>query len=177
MTATELFNRNKNTPSDIAEHLDYLYAIGSKCNRISEFGVRAGNSTSAWLACSPWKLTCYDWAVPGDLELFKEAAASTGTIFQFIQADTSKIEDIEECDLLFLDTLHTESHILAELKHAKKVTRYIVFHDTEINAWVGEGENQRGLKRGLIEFLLENTDWRIVAHFKNCNGLTVIERC
>lgn len=176
MTATELFNRNRSTHSDIAEHLDYLKSIGSECKRITEFGVRAANSTSAWLASRPEALTCYDWAVPGELQLLKEAAESQGTKFEFIQADTSKIEDIEECDLLFLDTLHTESHILAELKHASKVTKYIVFHDTEINAWVGEGDGQRGLKRGLIEFLLDNTEWRIVSHRKFCNGLTVIAR-
>ena len=174
MTAQELFDRNLSVNSDIGGHMQELLRLGRLCRVIVEFGVRAGNSTSAWLLSKPAELHCYDQSVPGDVNLFYEVAASN-TKFLFTTADTSSLDDIPDCDLLFMDTLHTEDQLKAEMKHARRVRKYMVFHDTEFNGWKGEG-GQPGLRHALIDFLLDHPEWRIDCHYKHCNGLTVLRR-
>ena len=52
------------------------------------------------------------------------------TDFHFTVGDTKAI-DIEETDLLFIDTLHTYDQLAAELaRHGMKARRWIVLHDT-----------------------------------------------
>lgn len=61
-----------------------------------------------------------------------------GTTFCFIQASTLDIE-IDETDLLFIDTQHTYAQLIAELrKHHSKVRRWIALHDTMIFGEVGD---------------------------------------
>lgn len=175
MTAHELYHRNLANPSDIGGHMETLLRLGLECEHITEFGVRSGNSTSCWLASGPEILRCYDIGVPGELDLFKAIAAEEQIDFAFTQADTSKLATIEETDLLFLDTLHTAPQLTAELRHHTRVNRYIIIHDTETNAWAGEG-GEDGLNKALIEFLLAHTQWRIREHHTHCNGLTVLEK-
>jgi len=62
--------------------------------------------------------------------------------WKFIQGDTRDI-DIEETDLLFIDTLHNASMIKAELdRHHMKVKKYIAFHDVITFGEVGETEDK-----------------------------------
>jgi hypothetical protein len=175
MTAMELYVKNASEPSDIGAHMAYMFKLASECDRIVEFGVRGGISTSVWLHSKPEALTCYDMAVPALLDDFKSIALLQDTAFHFVQDDTSKLEDIPDCDLLFLDTLHAGPQVAAELKHSYRVSKYIVLHDTETNGWSGEG-GRPGIKVALIDFLLDNPQWRIKSHHKECNGLTVLER-
>ena len=93
--------------------------------------------------------------------------------------------EIEETDLLFLDTWHAYKQLKAELElHSPKVRKYIVFHDTttygdidETNyeilgsEWKGEGI---GIWRAIEEFLQSNPEWELIERFTNCNGLTII---
>lgn len=174
MTATERFDWARTTPSDIAEHVPMLCSYAVQCNHITEFGVRGGVSTSAWLFAAPAVLRCYDIAVPECLKELEDIALKQQVDFQFTQADTSKVE-IERTDLLFLDTLHNGEHVAAELRNAGMVQKYLIFHDTEMNGWAGEA-NGSGLKKALIEFLLEHTEWRVLNHVITCNGLTVLQR-
>ena len=44
------FNYAKYTKSDINEHLAVMHKYADECNHITEFGVRTGVSTWAWLA-------------------------------------------------------------------------------------------------------------------------------
>jgi hypothetical protein len=61
--------------------------------------------------------------------------------FTFIEGDVLKLE-IEETDLLFLDTWHVYEQVRDELKlHANKVRKYICFHD--IVSWGEVGETAR----------------------------------
>lgn len=175
MTALELYNRNRSIDSDISGHMETLLRLGQECDHITEFGVRGGNSTSAWLAARPDKLRCYDRNIPDEHALFNAIAVAEDINFAFIQADTAKLDDIDETDLLFLDTLHTAAQLEAELCHHARARRYIVLHDTVAFAWTGEFSGD-GLLKALIEFLLDNPQWRVKEHHKFCNGLTVLER-
>lgn len=174
MNAHERFGWATITPSDISDHVPTLFAYAIQCQHITEFGVRGGVSTSAWLMAFPKTLHCYDIATPECLPELTAIANEQGIDFKFIQANTANVE-IEETDLLFLDTLHTGEHLSAELKNHTRVRKYLIFHDTEHNGWIGEGGGS-GLKYALIGFLLINTQWRIVYHTDTLNGLTVLER-
>jgi hypothetical protein len=176
------------TPSDINEHIPTLLKYGSECDSITEMGVRAICSTWAFLGSSPKKMRSYDIQDPsnwgGDIQSVKETAEYYGMDFDFILADVLKIE-IEETDLLFLDTWHAYKQLKSELElHASKVKKYIVFHDTTSFAtkdetsyeiwgdeWKGEGI---GIWLAIEEFLHSNPEWKLIERFENNNGLTII---
>lgn len=174
MTAEERYKWASETPSDISRHVPFLFGYAVMCPHITEFGVRGAVSTSAWLLAAPKKLRCYDIAEPECLPELRSIAKEVGTDFSFSRGDTAVV-NIEDTDLLFLDTLHTGEHLTAELRNAPKVRKYLIFHDTDTNGWNGEAGGS-GLKKALIEFLLHHTEWRIVYHTDELNGLTVLER-
>ena len=99
--------------------------------------------------------------------------------------DSSSVE-IEETDLLFIDTLHRYGQLKIELeKHASKCKKYIILHDTTLFAFEDEGidyiktnlDNSKiGLWPAVEEFLQKNQNWYIVEKRSNNNGLTVLGR-
>jgi hypothetical protein len=176
------------TPSDINEHIPTLIKYGHECESITEMGVRGICSTWAFLGSSPKKMRSYDIQHPsiwgGDIESVKETAEAYGIDFNFILADVLKVE-IDETDLLFLDTWHSYKQLKSELNlHASKVRKYIIFHDTTSFAtkdetsyeiwgeeWKGEGI---GIWLAIEEFLQFNPKWELIERFENNNGLTII---
>ena len=97
--------------------------------------------------------------------------------------------DIEETDLLFIDTWHHYNQLTAELKkHSDKVKKYICFHDTTSyehhsepttseNSYSDELIWEKGLWDAVTEFLDTNADtWKLKERFTNNNGFTIIER-
>ena len=162
--------------SDINEHLPVLRKYGEQCNHITEFGVRWIVSTWAFLASQPDFLVSYDIRHPGYFKAdINDVYASQGkTKYNFIQADVLKIE-IEQTDLLFIDTLHRYRQLKRELElHACKVNRYILLHDTETFSIRGENGG-KGLKLAINEFLGQNKNWKVKEIYINNNGLTVLE--
>ena len=99
--------------------------------------------------------------------------------------DTTNIE-IEETDLLFIDTLHEYEQIKKELElHGNKSRKYIIFHDTECFKFRNERnpdvygqtkEDKLGIVPAIMEFLELNPHWKVHEVFTNCNGLTVLKR-
>jgi beta-1,4-mannosyl-glycoprotein beta-1,4-N-acetylglucosaminyltransferase len=175
-TAESLFRAASQIPSDISEHVDFLYRLASTVNHVTEFGVRTGRSTAAFLLAGPAKLVGYDLDTPQNLCEMQHAAALEGVDYQFVQADVL-VADIESTDLLFIDTLHVEQQTRTELgRHACKVSRYIVLHDTETFGRVGECDGQRGIWFAVADFLRENENWRLMYHSSRNNGLTVLAR-
>jgi hypothetical protein len=179
------------TPSDINEHIPVIIRYGNECETITEMGVRGIFSTWGWLACAPKKLICYDIHDPskwgGDIQSVYDTAAAYGLNFEFKIADVLKIE-INETDLLFIDTWHAYDQLKQELKlHSNKVKKYICFHDTTSyefvdeskgheNTWEGQSSG-RGIWPAIEEFLDENKNtWVLKERFKNNNGFTIIER-
>jgi len=186
-----LVNELHRTPSDINEHMPAIVKYGSECETITEMGVRGIFSTWGWLACAPKRLICYDIHDPskwgGDLKSVYDTAEAYGLNFEFKLADVLKIE-IEETDLLFIDTWHAYDQLKQELKlHADRVKKYLCFHDTtsfefkdETNAhentWEGESSG-KGIWPAIEEFLEERKDeWILEKRFTNNNGFTIIKR-
>ncbi len=192
-------------PSDINEHFPALIEYGSQCDHITEMGVRWITSTWAFLGCAPKKLVSYDMQDPSfwdtnnpaeqldiiargynKLQDVYDVANEFGLDFRFIQANVLNIE-IEETDLLFIDTCHTYKHLKEELKlHAHKVKKYIIFHDTTTYAYIDEtnydslggvfAPDGGGIWKAIEEFLQNNPHWELEKRYMNNNGLTIIKK-
>lgn len=191
-------------PSDINEHIPTLIRYGSECDIITEMGVRWITSTWAFLGCAPKQLISYDmrdpstWDVGGagenlsivnrgynKIQNVYDVAKEFNLNFKFIQANVLDIE-IEQTDLLFLDTWHSYKQLKAELnKHGSKVNKYIIFHDTTNYAYIDEtnyeelGEEWKaegiGIWKAIEEFLYLNKEWVIWERFQNNSGLTILK--
>jgi hypothetical protein len=167
------------TPGDIHEHVPVLYELAKGCNHITEMGVRTGVSTRAFLRADV-KLISYDIVTDQKVVELMNNASSAGKDVKFIEADVLNVE-IEETDLLFIDTWHEYEQLKKELSlHANKVRKYIAFHDTNTYGLKNEGGDNKqptqGLLPAIIEFLIENQNWRFKMFLTNNNGLTVLER-
>lgn len=172
--------------SDINEHLPILFKYAGECKHITEMGVRDVVSTWAFLMAKPEKLISYDIHKSNNVE---EALIASKGIMEFHEADVLKIE-IEETELLFIDTLHTYTQLKKELElHGNKATKYIIFHDIvtygdkpEPSSWQTPAimenyvENDKGILPAIQEFLEANPEWSYYEHFENNNGLMIIKR-
>lgn len=182
----QIYNEKCQNPNDINEHLPTLKKYAEKSDVIVEMGVRSIVSTWAFLFGKPKKLISIDMVEPKkfinhdpsgcDIELVKAISKDNDIDFDFVLGNTLEV-DIPECDLLFIDTLHDYTQLKKELElHAKKVKKYIIFHDTEFFRNNGETKGEMGIWLAVEEFLNENKEWVIVEHFTNNNGLTVIKK-
>lgn len=177
---------------DINEHLETLRHYSSLSKTVTEFGTRAGISTYALLIGRPQKVISYDI----NHSFFKkyedhvnDFAVKCGTSFFFHEKDVLETE-IEETDLLFIDTLHTYDQLTKELnRHSNKVKKWIILHDTKTFGYVEEGYYSNGVvsnlvtktdKKGLLpaieDFLLKNIDWGLEKIYENNNGLTILKK-
>lgn len=183
-------HRARMEPSDINEHITTMLQYAMHCEHITEMGVCKICSTWAWICGKPKRVVAYDINHPSkwgcDIQEVYDLSHEHGVDFEFIQADVLKIE-IEETDLLFLDTWHTYDQVKRELElHANKVRHFIMFHDTTSfefcnesseheNTWEGEMTKQ-GVWRAIEEFLYENREWTLHERLRSNFGLTVIRR-
>lgn len=169
--------------SDINEHLPTLYKYARECEHITEMGVRWIVSTWAFLAARPKKMISYDIKNPihwgSRIEDVLFMARNEDLNYVFIEADVLKVE-IEETDLLFLDTIHNYAQVKEELRlHSGKVRKYIIFHDTVTYGNVDESNsspNSKGIGPAIFEFLQRHPDWYLREQFLNNNGLIVLAR-
>lgn len=178
MKIDEIYVEKCLEPSDINEHLPVLKEFASKCEMVTEFGVRGVVSTWALIAGRPEQVTSYDLNSPGDEVLFnvRSVARDAKVFFVFYQVDV-RFTFIAETDLLFIDTFHTYSQLRAELrKHAHDVRKWIILHDTETFGEKGEADGENGLNFAIREFLLANDDWFELVRYTNNNGLTILQR-
>jgi len=144
--------------------LEILRTYAKECEHITEFGVRYVVSTWALLAGLPKKMVSVDNRQCPVKEVY-EAASKAGIDYSFICADDLVI-DIEETDLLFIDTLHTYGQLSAELKrHSENVRKYIILHDTA----------KQEMNEAMIDFAYEN-DWLIHEVYSNSYGMSVLKR-
>lgn len=156
----ELYVQACSVPSDINEHLPVLREFASKCDHITEFGMRwARGSTIAFLAAQPKKFVAWDLdAVSVTSPRVHSLMPICGdTVFQPRCGDTLEITT-EPTDMLFIDTLHTGKQLLTELeRHCNPqapqipVRKYLAFHDTTTFGVVGE-DGGIGLRTAIRQF-------------------------
>ena len=184
-TISEMYNNSIAIHHDISEHMPILREYAGRVNSIVELGVRGGNSTVAFLSGlrkEAWIRGYDNWSestvAPDDILIMQAQAKSEGIDFELVTANDLEIE-IPECDLLFIDTLHVEAQVTAELKlHAPKVKKYIIFHDTITFGLFSEedGQQHRGIMFSIIRFLDNNPEWMVSKHFTYNNGLLILRK-
>ena len=164
-------------PSDINEHLPMLYFLAQQCDHVTEFGVRTGASTLAFLhALQGRRATLRSYDINDQFGVHKTMAPHTTADWTFSICSTLAISPIEPTDLLFVDTLHRYDQVRQELAlHGDAVRRWIVFHDTETFGVTGD-DGGEGINRAIDEWLASRPEYRIVYRTHRNNGLTVIER-
>lgn len=190
------YNTLVKTSSDINEHLPVLKNYGSQCKHITEMGVRRVISSFAFAISNPKTLKLIDIHHPDyyngseNLNLISNYCLENNINFEFILGNSLSI-DIEQTDLLFIDTLHIYQQLKMELdRHAKQVNKYIILHDTVLFGHQDDRTDYphlsytekietgpiKGLWPALQEFLIKNNEWHMLEHFTNNNGLTILER-
>lgn len=173
-TLEERYRRLCATPSEINEHLPTLRRLAKECESVVEFGTETCKSATAFLMGGA-RLLSVDWLQWGNIDDLKREIAIMETLgqgrFRFHQSNTLEIGIFDRCDLLFIDSLHTTKHVLAELQtHGYKAQKYLVFHDT--SAPFGAEV------RAAIEcYQIQYPDlWETAEVYINNHGLTVLRR-
>jgi hypothetical protein len=171
-----------NRKTDINEHLPVLRDLASKCDHVTEMGVRFGASSRAFLSTDA-ALRSYDIFIDENLSKIFDAAKEEGKDVRYIKADVRQIE-IEETDLLFIDTWHSYPQLKQELHlHGNKARKYMAFHDTFTYGLRDESWNKNEVQQGtagllpaIIRFMIDNPHWKFKEFRTNNNGLTILER-
>jgi GT2 family glycosyltransferase len=162
-------------PSDTNALFPTFRKYAAECPHITEFGVRGVFSTWAFLAARPKRMIGYDVQSSSNIEEARIEAGKAGVEFLFVQADVLEAT-LEPTDLLFIDTRHTHAQLKGELeRHAEKVRRYILVHDTESFGRVGE-DGGPGELQAIEEFLASHPEWGVRERLTVSNGLVVLER-
>ena len=153
--------------NDLDLFIPILRDLSSKCDHVTEFGVRTVCSTWGLLAGLPKVLHSYDFVKCNTKEV-EEIAKENGVEFKFFCASTvdPKVH-IEATDFLFIDTEHTGAQLSAELYlHGAEVRKYIAFHDTNTCP---------DLLLVIDIFIRQNPQWKYKLKISEGCGFTVIE--
>jgi hypothetical protein len=186
-----LFEGHAARETAISAHLGRLRHIASDCTSVTEFGMRKGASTCAFLLAARSVLSIDNKPVADAVNTLKRLA---GDAWRFIPGDTTQIDPIPECDLLFIDADHTFTSVHAELtRHADRARQWLIFHDTITFGSVGaDGESGRqrwqyspgatvpidalGIRPAIDHLMIRDPSWRIYAHYLDSHGLLVLRR-
>lgn len=199
MTLAERYDHLCKTPSSINEHLPVLRHYAYKVQRVAEFGVDIGQSTTAFLMAAPEILYSYDVALHPELAELTRCMEPRGEIglptlksgegfflvnwqsdkltrWNFL-LDDSRTCNIPEVDLLLIDSSHYYDQVKTELsRHHQQVRQFIICHDTVSFGELGEDGRQRGILPAIREFQSAHPEWVEREHLSNNNGLLVLER-
>ena len=180
------YQQEKNTKTDIDEHLHDLLTLAEDCTHVTEFGSRFGASTKAFLKAQV-TLRAYDLEIHNPLNDLFKIAKKVGKDVEYTKANTLNIL-IEPTDLIFIDTWHSQQQLREELKlHGNAARKYLAFHDTHTYGvrdeqvdWAANPDRKaiagQGLLPAVIDFIIANPHWQFKKHKTNCNGLTILER-
>lgn len=173
----------------IAAHLPRLRALAEGLEVAVEFGVKRGASSCA-LLLGAHRVVSYDVVETREARALQAIA---GERWDY-RLEDSRTADVPECDLLFVDSLHTYAQTKAELEaHGNKARRFLVFHDvttfgevaavgeTGAQAWTYvRGQSlplqHRGIRPAIDEFQIASPEWRIAARYVDSHGLLILSR-
>lgn len=195
------YNKLCNRQSDINEHLPTLYRYARECESIFETGVRG--CISSWALAKgllenekPEKKLFLNDISPCNISDLLDSTKSLPIKIDYKWINNLKLELPYSVDMTFIDTWHIYGQLKRELERFSKVTnKYIVMHDTEVDAIHGESircgwnaEQQSiesgfpveeitcGLQKAIDEFLRGNAGWTLDVCYINNNGLTILRK-
>jgi glycosyltransferase involved in cell wall biosynthesis len=177
LSLQEVFKWTESQPRDLNEHMEAIKRLAAKCDHVTEITKRR-ESTVAILAAKPKRVISYQ---------SEKDTLVTHTLHQVLSQEvgdvtwTSHVGDsleinIEETDMLFIDSIHNAERVKAELdRHGDKVNRFIVFHDVVTYGKVGDN-GKEGLAYGIGEWAREHPEWFVAYLAPNQHGLLAIGR-
>jgi hypothetical protein len=144
---------------------------------VTEFGTRTARSTSALLSGCVGEVVSYDIQRTQEVDFLLSIDLPCEWLFVLASTIDPSVE-IEETELLFVDTLHTRDHVVEELRlHGHKSSRYIIFHDTESQGeWSVDEPGALGINHAIRQYIQENPCWKKIFETPINNGLLIIER-
>lgn len=127
----DLYNSYMSEEDHSSWYLTNLMDIASECDTITEIGMFQGHSISAFLRTNPKKVIGYDIDIsPINVNTFNRLCPKD-TDLHFKQDNSLTMDVIDECDLLFIDSVHRYEHVIQELiRHGNQAQKFIVVHDT-----------------------------------------------
>ena len=186
---------------DINEHLPTLYLFAKECESIFETGVRG--CISSWALVKgllennkPVKSLFMNDIDPCNIGELLNTVNGLPISVKYEWVNNLKLELPGNVDLTFIDTWHIYGQLKRELEKFSKVTnKYIIMHDTTVDAVQGESVRMRyniakqvidsgfpveeitcGLQRAIDEFLSAHPEWKLHVRYINNNGLTILKR-
>lgn len=176
MNRLEEIYKLRSEKGNVHEHVPTFREYASKVDHVTEFGFGGGWSASGFLMGKPKRFITYDIKLDDILAREYKEMVKNDTNFVAIETDTAKIT-IEPTDLLYIDSLHTYTHLKKELSlHADKVKKWIMMHDTATYGSRGEDKQSPGLTQAIEEFIQSNPEWIIKEVRTSCHGLTILGR-
>lgn len=191
MDLETLYQQHCQSRTAIALHLPRLRSLASGLDDVTEFGVKRGASSTAFLLGAAY-VTSYD--ITPTIEA-RQLQTLVGDRWHY-RIQSSVDAPCQVCDLLFIDSLHTFAQCDSELRrHAEMVSHYLVFHDTITFGSVGaDGESGRqswdyrqhrgesvpvealGIRPAIDHLMMRDPSWQIHSHDPESHGLLVLER-
>lgn len=169
--AFDRFEEMKKNKSDINEHLEEIFNHTKGCNIAVSLGLGKGDAAFSLLLGCQHHISIDSNPSDDTINFLRDYFGNKSSI---IRQSTDLPIDIEEFDVLFIDSKHTAENVKNELKaHAHKVNNYIIFHDTSIYGEIGEN-GEVGIMISIIEFLNNNSKWKIIYQANHNNGLIIL---
>jgi len=173
-----LFERYRDTPSDISGHLQYMHdlCVELEATSVVELGVRTGVSTAAFLAAMEhnggvvWSADINPPRVDPEIR--------DHPCWVFVWGDDMElVDEAPEADMVFIDTSHAYQHTLDELDaYSKFARKVILLHDTQLEQPEGLTDQPPfPVRKACLEWLDRNPGWAW-EEFTHCYGLGVMRR-
>jgi hypothetical protein len=173
---SEWYEAAKKNPCDFHEHVDTLRDLVKKCDHVTQIGIWGKPSR---VAIAVGTLSNVGNAVfvdysPAQRPEWTDLKRFLGDNFE--GKEWQPFAEIDETDLLFIDTYHTAEETLNLFnKLAPKVRKYLVVHTTEIYGEKGDNGGP-GVLVGVRQFVHENREWTVIRQDRNNYGLVVLSR-
>ena len=149
-----------------------LLECARECTTITEFGIFKGCGLATFSSLPNKKVIGYDITLdlvsPIIDDIRRLIPKSTELIIR--KGNTLDI-DIEQTDMLFVDTVHRYDHVKKELiRHSERVNKYIVIHDVNYPK-VGNPK----VRQACYEFA-DTQGWNVTRDITEYTGLIRLER-
>jgi hypothetical protein len=183
---------------DISILLPILVKYASYVSHVTQLGICTAGSYALLRGLEDnldAKLVQCDPVCSKDIEEFRTFARSLS--LNVVYYEQSDLEcPIEPTELCFIDSWHVYGQLKRELaRWAPHTSKYIIMHSTETDGIWGETARRckdinqqseetgipvdeiiKGLKPAIYEFLDGNKEWKLIMHYTECNGLTILEK-
>jgi len=171
--AYERFEEIKRNSSDINEHTDTIFNITKGCNTAVSLQIGRGDAAFSLLLGCHLHISIDPNPAQDTINFLNDYFGKKSIV---IRQNTCEPIDIDNFDVLMVDSFHTAKNVEKELKaHAHKVNKFIIFHDTFLYGEVGD-DGGEGIKKPIYEFLSNNQEWKIIHEANNNNGLIILAK-